>query len=329
MSTIRLSGSDTAWTCGPGDTVLRSALRAGVGMSYSCNTGSCGNCRFELLEGEVAHDRADPPAWTDKDRARNRWLGCQAAPLGDCVVKFRPDPSAALPIRPAMRDATLVSITALGHDMAEFAFRVGGEPAFLPGQYALLSLPGVQGARVYSMSNRPEGDTWSFIVRRVPGGAATSALFEALRPGDTISLDGPYGLAYLREEAGRDLLLIAGGSGLSPMVSIAKAALARTDRQVRLYFGGRSPRDLAATSVLTGHGAGRLDVVAAISDPGLAGDWTGRSGFIHEVAVHDLGDSLPGHEVYFAGPAVMAQAIQAALHQRGVPRDQVHFDEFY
>lgn len=329
MSTIRLAGSDTAWSCPEGDTILRSALRAGVGMSYSCNTGSCGNCRFELVEGEVAHRRADPPAWTEKDRARKRWLGCQATPLGDCVVKFRPDPVAALAVRPAPREGNLLSMTPLGHDMAEFTFRIGGDPAFLPGQYALLSLPGVEGPRVYSMSNRPEGDAWSFIVRRVPGGAATTALFEMLRPGDPIALDGPYGLAYLREDAGRDLLLIAGGSGLSPMVSIAKAALARTDHQIRLYFGGRSPRDLAATSVLAGIGAGRLDIVAAISDPAVAGDWTGRAGFIHEIAVHDLGDSLPDHEVYFAGPAVMAQAIQAALHQLGVPREQVHFDEFY
>ena len=80
MPTIRLAGNDTTFDCAPGDTILRAALRAGVGMSYSCNVGSCGNCRFELIDGEVTHLRANPPGWTDKDRARNRWLGCQAQP---------------------------------------------------------------------------------------------------------------------------------------------------------------------------------------------------------------------------------------------------------
>lgn len=327
MSTIRLAGHDLAWACAPGDTVLRSALRAGVGMSYSCNTGSCGNCRFELLEGEVAHLRADPPAWTDKDRARNRWLGCQATPLSDCTVRFRPDPAAALPVRPALRDGTLLSVAPLSHDISEFAFRVTGDPSFRPGQYALLALPGVEGARVYSMSNLPGTDAWSFIIRRVPGGAATTALFDRLAPGDTVLLDGPYGLAYLRDDSPRDLLLIAGGSGLSPMVSIARAALGHPSRRIRAYFGGRGPRDLDAASVLATLAPDRLDLVTAVSDPQEG--WAGRQGFVHEVACADLGDRLHDHDIYFAGPAAMAQAIQAAMHQRGVPRDRIFFDEFY
>ena len=297
-------------------------------MSYSCNVGSCGNCRFELLEGEVAHQRDDPPAWTEKDRARNRFLGCQAQPAADCVVKFRPDPAAALPVRPAPREGVLVAARALNHDITEFAFRVSGDPAFLPGQYALLGLPGIRGARVYSMSGLPDSDLWTFIIRRVPAGAATTVLFDRLRPGDAVLLDGPYGLAYLREDCPRDLLLIAGGSGLSPIVSLAKAALARTSRRIRMYFGGRTPRDTEAAAGLAHLDPGRLSLVTAISDVPAEG-WTGRIGFIHEVACEDMGDRIRDHEIYFAGPAVMAQATQAALHARGVPRDQVHYDEFY
>lgn len=328
MTTIRLAGSDHIWSCVTGDTVLRSALRAGIGMSYSCNVGSCGNCRFELLAGEVAHQREAPPAWTEKDRARSRYLGCQAQPLGDCTIKFRLDPAASLPVRPALREGVLVSVRPLNHDITEFTFRVTGDPAFLPGQYALLALPGVAGARVYSMSDLPEGDLWSFIIRRVPQGAATTVLFDWLQPGATIGLDGPYGLAYLREESPRDLLLIAGGSGLSPIVSLAKAALARTDRRVRVYFGGRTPSDTEAAADLARLDPGRLSLVTAVSDAAADG-WLGRTGFVHEVACEDLGDSIRDHEIYFAGPAVMAQAIQAALHARGVPREQVHYDEFY
>lgn len=323
---ISLAGTDLAWACEDGDTVLRSALRAGVGLPYSCNTGACGNCKVELVSGELAHLRENPPALTEKDRARGRWLGCQATPLGDCVLKARPDPAAALRVRPARREGVLLSVTPLSHDIAEFTFRVTGNPGFLPGQYALLSLPGVEGPRVYSLSNLPEDGVWSFVVRRVPGGAATPVLF-GLRPGDSVQIDGPYGLAFLREESPRDLLLIAGGSGLSPILSLARGALARTGARVRAYFGGRTPRDLDAAAGLAAMDPARLSLVIAVSEPGEG--WTGRTGFIHEVAVADLGPRLPEMEVYFAGPPLMAQATQLALHAAGVPRGQVHFDEFY
>jgi toluene monooxygenase electron transfer component len=322
---IRLAGTDRTVPCAPGDTVLRACLRDGVGMSYSCNTGACGNCRFDLVAGEVRHLRPDPPAWSERDRARGRWLGCQAAPQGDVTVRFRPDPAAALRLRPARREGRLVAAAALSHDMAEFAFAVDGDPAFLPGQYAILSLPGVEGGRVYSMSNAPGDKVWSFVVRRVPGGAATGALFDRLRPGDRVALDGPYGLAYWREASPRPLLLLAGGSGLSPMASIARAASAAGRAPIRLYFGGRAPRDLAAAEPLAALPG--VTLAAAVSDE--APGWDGRRGFIHEAAVADLGDALPAHEVYFAGPAAMAQAVRCALHAMGVPPAQIHADEFY
>ena len=329
MAQVRLLGTDTLFDCTAGDTVLRAALRAGVGMSYSCNVGSCGNCRFELVEGAVAHQRADAPAWTDKDRARGRWLGCQAAPQGDCVVKFRPDPAAVPVHAPMRRTGRLIGTADLCHDIREFRFAVDGPPGFLPGQYALLSLPGVDGPRVYSMSNLGDGGEWHFQVRRVPGGAGTTALFDGLRPGDTVALDGPYGLAFLQTDAPRDIVLIAGGSGLSPMASIARGALRDTGRRIDLFFGGRGPADVGAADFLRTLDPARLTVTAAVSDPAQAPGWTGRTGFIHDVVMADIGDALRDREIYFAGPPAMAQAITRAFHDRGVPRAQIHFDEFY
>jgi len=331
MPTITLADGST-FACDETDTILRAALRAGVGMSYSCNVGSCGNCRFELVEGAVEHLRTDSPAWTEKDRKRNRWLGCQARPGGDCAVKFRADPSAVPVHRPMQRTARLLSRHDLNHDMAEFAFAIDGDPAFLPGQYALLSIEGVQGARVYSMCNLGDEPVWRFQIKRVPGGAATGVLFDTLRAGDTVGLDGPYGLAHLRTDTDRPLVLMAGGSGLSPMVSILRGALAAPElagRAIHFFFGGRGPRDLDAARMVADLDAPNLHYTAAISDPALADGWDGPVGFIHEVADAALGDALAGCEVYFAGPSVMATAVQQVMQARGVPQAQVHYDEFY
>ncbi len=328
MATITKSPDGPAFECAAGDTILRAALRSGIAMPYSCNTGSCGNCRFELLEGSVTHLRKDAPAWSERELKRNRWLGCQSVPGGDCTIKFRTMDKYAPPVRPALRAAELIGKTKITRDITEFTFRIDGDPAFRPGQYALLDIPGVEGPRAYSMSNLASDGDWRFMVKHAPGGAATSWLFDAT-PGTKITLDGPYGTAFLREDSPRDIVLLAGGSGLSPMVSIARGAAEAgmlEDRKLHVFYGAREAADLCDASVL-GAAASHARFVAGLSEPN--GGWSGPSGFLHDVVAADMGEALKDCEIYFAGPAVMSAAVQKMAHEAGVPQDQLHFDEFY
>lgn len=334
MVKITIEGKGEAFDCAPDDTIMRAAVRAGFGFPYECNVGSCGNCRFELVEGTVTHRRADAPGWHERDRQRNRYLGCQAQPEGDCRIKigFRDHyRSRDLPRRTA---AVLTERFPVTHDIHEFRFCLDTPQPFRPGQYALLTLPGVEGDRAYSMCNvSPDGAEWHFQIRRVPNGAATGALFAA-EPGLHIGIDGPYGMAYLREEAPRDIICLAGGSGLSPMIAVARAAAASPalqDRAIHFLYGGRAARDVNGSfglDALPGFGV-RLKFDAAISQP-EAGDGAGlRTGFIHELARDLYGDALRDREIYFAGPPAMAEALQRLLFDLKVPPDQIHFDQYF
>ena len=331
MPRITNERDGASFACDDGDTILRAALRAGLGMPYSCNTGSCGNCRFDLVEGSVRHLRDDPPAWSERDLKRNRWLGCQATPEGDCRVKFRAMEQYVPPVRPARRGAELIAVAPVTRDISEFTLRLEGDPAFLPGQYALLELPGIEGARAYSMSSLPGDGDWRFMIKRMPGGAAGAWLFQAA-PGARLTVDGPYGTAFLRQDSPRDIVLLAGGSGLSPMVSIAQGAVAAgmaADRRIHLFYGARETGDLCDAAVLGPEAAARVDFTAALSNPEPGSGWTGPTGFLHDVARDSLGAALKECEIYFAGPAVMSAAVQQMAHGAGVPADQLHFDEFY
>jgi len=84
---IRLAGSEVTFACAADDTLLRAGQRAGLGFPYECNVGSCGTCRFELVEGEVQVQWEEAPGLKENDRKRNRYLGCQTRPLGDCAWK--------------------------------------------------------------------------------------------------------------------------------------------------------------------------------------------------------------------------------------------------
>ena len=158
--------------------------------------------------------------------------------------------------------------------MREFRFQAAaGAPGFLPGQYALFYLPGLAAPRTYSMSNVDEGGgAWEFIVRRVPGGTGTVTLFDKLPEGSDLLLDGPYGLAYLRADHTARHDPHRRGSGLAPVLSIARGAVREpklAGRKIHVFYGARAPRDLcgaAELGALPGYGA-RLFFHPVLSEP--------------------------------------------------------------
>jgi toluene monooxygenase electron transfer component len=335
---ITLEGSDVSFPCRPDDTILRSALRAGIAFPYECNVGACGNCKFQLVDGELQQRWPEALGWSDKDRERGRFLGCQSVPGSDCTIKVRPSEPHAPVHRPRRVAATLTQCRPITRDIHEFHFSLDEPMPFEPGQYALLSLPGVPGVRAYSMSNAAEapGMSLQFQVRRVPGGKGTAVLFEGLQPGVRIEIDGPYGHAYLRRDVQRDIVCIAGGSGLAPMISIARGLAFDPnlqDTKLHFLYGARTGKDICGRDmleVLPGFGE-RIQFHAAVSAPesGDADVAIPHTGFVHELADTLLGDSLRDMEIYFAGPPAMGTAIQRMLLAHQVPFDRVHFDQFY
>jgi toluene monooxygenase electron transfer component len=336
--TIQITGTDQTFTCAQDDTLLRAALRSGIGFPYECNVGSCGNCKFELIEGSIANRWTEAPGLTEKDRTRNRALGCQSCPTSDVQIKLRPSEHYRPVQVPLRTTARMLSARSITHDISEFRLELTQPMAFAPGQYALVQLPGVVGARAYSMSNYDGAATQAleFQVRRVPQGKGSAVLFDQLKNGDSVQIDGPYGMAYLRDNAPRDILCIAGGSGLAPMVSIARGAFATPALQTRklhFVYGARAPQDVCGHDMLTPlqgwgergsyHAAlSGLDATQALPEGQLRG-------YVHEVVDQLYGAQLPAMEIYFAGPPLMAQALLKLLVERKVPMEQVHFDQFY
>lgn len=215
-------------------------------------------------------------------------------------------------------------------DMVRLELEVDDAPAFLPGQYALMHLPNVTGARAYSMSNIDARDgRWQFIVRRTPTGQGSRVLCEGLRPGDTIDIDGPYGHAHLRPGE-REVVCVAGGSGLAPMLSVAQGVLAEGGaRPVHFFLGLRDERDLGAAAELQSLDPARVKSTVVLSQPTEPQTWRGPTGFVHQVVEAQLASRLPEADIYLAGPPPMIDALQDLLMIRlRVPFDQIHFDRF-
>lgn len=335
--TIRLADGGPEFTCFEGDTMLRAALRNGVGLPYECASGGCGACRVQVKEGELEDLWPTAPGLPARSRDRGFRLACQSRPHSNCTISIRvPLRSGEEHPRPRRRAAKLVSKVALTHDITEFTFATSDAADFLAGQFALLSLPGVVGDRAYSMSNLPNAQGhWSFVIKRIVNGSGGAVLFDKLADGDDVMLDGPYGHSHLRADSPRDIVCIAGGSGLSPVLSILAAA-SRTglaSRKLQLFYGGRRPADLCASAMIEKDEAmrDRVECINAISDDTLPADqWTGERGFIHEVTRRriEADGNAAGKDYYFCGPPMMADAVQRMLFELKVPSNQMFYDRF-
>lgn len=327
---IQIEGGPTFEVAADEDALLRGALRAGIGLPHECSVGGCGTCRFELLSGTVETLWPEAPGLSDRERKRGKRLACQSRPLEDCTIRVRCDDAYRPAVAPRRGGARLVERRALTADMIEFAFRLPGAADFRAGQYALLYPPGTAGARAYSMSNLPNADgVWRFVIRRTQGGRGSNAMFDDLRVGDELAFDGPYGHAYLRAGA-RDVVCIAGGSGLGPMLSIARAVLSEGGtRRVHFYLGLRAQSDLGAAQDLAEIAGPRLLATTVLSAPDASHEWRGATGFVHAEVERALAPPLAQYDFYFAGPPPMVEAVQELLIVRHrLPFDQIHFDRF-
>lgn len=319
--------------CREDESILKAGLAAGLRLPYECSTGSCGSCRARLVSGHVESRWPEAPGLSGRDRAKGRILCCQSEPRGDVQLDVALLPDAGEPAS-GSRSARVTAILPLTPD----TLRVVCEPEepipFLPGQYVLVVIPGHKGRRAYSMSDLPgDGRRLDFVVRAKPGGAATRHFFEKLQPGDRLTLEGPYGHAWLRTPVERDLVLVAGGSGLGPMLSILRAALlggVADGRDVVLVFGARRRRDLFDLAVLDelARSHGNFRCVLALSEPEAADPWEGEVGLVHEVLVRCVPD-LADRDLYMAGPAPMIDAVlRACVFERGIAPARLRFDRF-
>ncbi len=329
-----------SFPCARGDTLLRAALRAGLPASYECNSGGCGTCKFVLEAGAADDAQTDPPGLTPRDKRKGRRLACQAVPSADCTAVLTVAAGGAVPLRPARHVGTVTATRTLTHDLRELTIRTPEPADFLPGQFAMLAPRWPDGTevlgtdRAYSMSNlpNPEG-LWQFLIKRVPGGAYSSRLVDEVEPGAPVDIDGPYGHAYLQPGA-RDVVCIAGGSGLAPMVSVARGLAARADahqRRLDFFYGGRTEVDLCAAGFVAEVAPRLREVRLHEALSGEAGaDWSGPRGFLHEVLATVPPVDLADREIYLAGPPVMTDAVVRHLVlERGFSADHIHFDRFF
>jgi toluene monooxygenase electron transfer component len=321
----------------PGERVLYAGLRTGIDLPYECATGTCGTCKAKLLSGRVKDRWPGAPGKKYVKAAANEFLMCQCAAEEALTLEvskfvYPVEPGACVPQTCA---ATVREVRQLTHDVIAFAVELERSRDFDAGQFVLLAPEGMDGYRAYSMCNFERGGrTLDFIVKRKPGGAFSEWLFGGNREGARLDTFGPLGKATFEPSLGKNLLCIAGGSGIAGMMSIlarAQAANYFARHKGWVFFGIRTMRDAFFLDELSRFNA-EATVALSEEDVPQKSDWPKlkfEKGLVHEVAKRAMAGKYQNVRAYVAGPPLAVDAaIRVLLLDAKLTTDNIRYDKF-
>lgn len=263
---VRLSYAGQDYHLDPGESVLDGLARHGVRIPSACRAGACQACLLKADTGDpgAASQRGLKPTLA----ARGYFLACQARPASDLAVRSGRD--AATP-------ATLVATRWLSHDVLAVWLRPRRPVSFRAGQHTTLDR-GDGVIRAYSIANRPAEaarDGLEFHVRVYPGGAMSGWLATAA-PGARLAIGVPAGECFYTPGAPAAPLLLAGtGTGIAPLLAIARDAVAHGHSGPLIVFHGAAE-------------PGRLYLGTPLVEPSPAQPGRGKRDRLHPVGGQPL-----------------------------------------
>ena len=342
--TIRTRTSSHDIECEPHERILYAALRAGVGVPYECATGSCGTCKARARPGTVEEVWAQAPGRARLKQDRGEFLMCQSVALGDCEILV-PSPIDAHPgaaPHPRALSGTIDSVQPLTRDVTAFHVVLDRPVTFTAGQFVVLAAPGLAGYRAYSMVNcAAHTERLDFVIKHKPGGGFSDWLGPD-RAGSILSMFGPLGKATWGAHEDKNLLCIAGGSGIAGMMSILSHAVASGHfkrRRGDVFFGVRTHEDaffIDELARLAGASAGALSVTIAFSeeqgaarDPKIPQCIDVARGFVHSAADERMAGAWNSPTAFVAGPPPMVDAaLRMLITQARLPAHDIRHDKF-
>ena len=317
-------------TAREGETVLEAALRQGLSLPYVCRDGACGVCKGRILKGAVDYGTYQEGVLTETEKAEGKALFCCAKPLSDLdiecheVDKLRQFPIKTMKFRVRKMEQAAPDVMLL-----ELLPEGGEQMNFIAGQYVAVQLDdGTK--RSYSIANPPhETEHLQLHIRLVEGGRFTGHVFNGMKEGDVLQVEGPYGNFSLHENNDKPIIFMSGGCGFGAIKGMVEHAFnIGLKRPMTLYWGARTPADLYSDLPEKWQREhDNFKFMPVLSEPKPEHGWQGRTGLVHEAILQDY-ERLDEYQVYACGSPGMVEASRAPFMAKGLPEDQYFSDAF-
>ncbi len=319
MKTVIYKGNH--YRCRDDETLLEAFQRQGAEVQFSCRYGVCHTCMLRSESGSLPQEAQRGINQELQDKGY--FLPCKCHPVDDMRI--------ADPLKSDLFiDAVIVEKTMLTEDIVRILLEPMKNFSYRAGQFINLRHPDGT-VRSYSLASTAEEDyLLELQIRRQPEGKVSVWLCDSITVGETVSIQGPEGECYYREDSlTKPLLLIGAGTGLAPLVGIVREALAMNmAEEIHLYHGDRHHCDLYLHDFLNElaerHPQFHYTACLSIEQPLQAGILPGR---VNDIALSrhpDLVDST----IYLAGSPKMVEATKAALELKGLTGQNIYSDPF-
>lgn len=318
-------------SCRDDQTVADASYRQRINIPLDCRDGACGTCKALCESGTYDGGTYIDDALPADEAAAGYVLPCSMRPRSDLVLQIASSSKVAKTAA-ATFEGTLVELHRLSPTTVAFGVEIPNREdlAFLPGQYVNVAVPGTDVTRSYSFSNAPHEQRLTFLVKLTPGGAMSTYLAERAAVGDAITFTGPHGSFFLRETE-RPVLLLAGGTGLAPVLSMLRTLRAAgSPRKAHLVYGVSSDADLVELDTLRAVAADLPGFTwdHCVADPASTAANKGPerayvTSLIRPEHLYD-GDVA----VYLCGPPPMVESVRKHVAAEGIEPFGFYYEKF-
>lgn len=223
---VRIEPSGRRFTALPEETLLEAALRSGINVRYNCSNGTCGECQVNLKQGEVEPVMHSDYHFSLQERNDNAILLCTNRATSDLVIEAAVAHSTEdIPQQHLI--AKVAKVEERGEKMRILHLRTPRTKVlrFMAGQHVCLKLDGVGSCDAAIGSCPCNGMHLQFHIPAREGDPFIDAVYDGLRVGQKIEVEGPYGDVTLDDESPRPLLMLAMGSDFAPIKSLIEHAI--------------------------------------------------------------------------------------------------------
>jgi len=324
MPKVRLFNSKS-FDCQAEQTLLEAARMQGIALEHSCRTGRCGVCRAQILSGTTNAIKVEESLTAD-EQANGFILTCCRTAVTDVSLDIE-DLGKLGNIQTQTLPCRIDSLSLLTDDVIEVTLRTPptSRLTYLPGQY--IDVIGKDGLRrSYSVANAPRDDgKLTLQIRKVPNGEMSRYWFDEAKANDLLRLEGPLGTFCLRPSQASQLVLLATGTGIAPIRAMLEQLAANpavhTYRQIHVYWGGRTEKDLYWTP---DYPSLPLRFVPVLS---RSPDSAGAKGYVQDAALAD-GMDIKDAVVFACGSESMIASAKSKLVAAGLNPKNFHSDAF-
>lgn len=348
---IELSGTGTNITFQSPDNerILYAGLKSISELPYECATGTCGSCKAKCIEGSFEWAWSEAPARINLKNS-DELLMCQCIATSDLKLEVKSKLVKSLMsfTSAIWMNGEVTAVKNLAPGVMSLRIKLQHEISFLPGQFMVVEFADVMGGRAWSMTNFVPGltDCVDFVIKMKPGGELSNLMFGCLGLDKllykSVRVFGPIGKAVFDDTIPRDLVCIAGGTGIASMMSILDAFSKNKNSTnfASLFFGVRTQEDVFFMDELTRlvrNSAGSIRVVIAFSEKAGSADYINAHefidfdlGFVHDVAMRQIDSWRTAQtRAYLAGPPPLVDgAVRLLLLQAKLPANEILYDKF-